>query len=176
MLVNTPAPYTDRHVGFEAWLEHASRNFPAGVLGMADYARTIEIYDSLFGAERIAILLLEDWKADAGAFADRLSTILGVDAPTTRQLLGDRRTHGQETDRQVRYDRLAKRFPLAGRVASHLPGKVRGLARGFLRRGATQRIALPPGWTERLRDLYRSGNRHLVERYGLPLREHDYAV
>jgi hypothetical protein len=176
VLVNTPAPYTDRHVAFPAWLEHAYRNFPAGVLGMADYARTIGIYRALFGAERIAILLLEEWVADAGAFADRLSTILGIDAVTTRQLLADRRTHGQDTTRHVRYDRLSKRFPHAARIAAHVPRGIRGLAGAFLRRGATQRIELPPGWPERLQDLYRNGNRQLMEQYGLPLREHGYAA
>src|SRR3546814_3104232 len=57
VLVNVPAPYTDRHVSFAAWLEHAYRNLPAGILGVADYERTIEIYRALFGADRIAILL-----------------------------------------------------------------------------------------------------------------------
>src|SRR3546814_3053656 len=71
-------------------------------LGVADYERTIEIYRALFGADRIAILLLEEWTADDGSFADRLSAILGIDAVTTRQLLGNRHTHGQETTRYVR--------------------------------------------------------------------------
>src|SRR3546814_6312149 len=75
-------PYTDRHVSFAAWLEHAYRNLPAGILGVADYERTIEIYRALFGADRIAILLLEEWTADDGSFADRLSAILGIDAVT----------------------------------------------------------------------------------------------
>lgn len=176
VLVNTPAPYADRHVAFDAWLEHAARNFPAGVLGMADYERTIEIYRALFGEERIAILPLEERMADEGAFADRLSAILGVDAAVTRQLLDHRHAHGQETARFVRYDRLRKRFPAAERVAASLPAGVRALAGGFLRRGATQRVEFPPEWPERLQDLYRRGNRRLMERYGLPLREYGYAV
>jgi hypothetical protein len=176
VLFNVPAPYGDRHVGFAAWLDHACRNFPAGILGVADYARTIEIYRSLFGTERIAIVLLEEWIADAGAFADRLSAILGIDAGITRQLLGHRRTHGQETVRYVQYDRLRKRFPAAERLAARLPGGIRAFAGAFLKRGDTQRAEFPPGWPERLRDLYRQGNRELVERYGLPLRAHGYAV
>lgn len=176
VLVNTPAPYGDRHVGFEAWLEHAWRNLPAGALGVADYERTIEIYRALFGAGRISILLLEEWMADEGAFADRLSSILGIDAAMTRQLLGHRHTHGQDTVRYVHYDRLRKRFPFAGRAMARLPGGLRALGRGFLQRSDRQRIELPPGWAERLADLYRRGNRNLVERYGLPLREHGYAT
>ena len=39
--------------------------------------------------------MLEEWTADEAVFADRLSSILGVDAATTRQLLAGRRTHGQ---------------------------------------------------------------------------------
>lgn len=176
VLVNVPAPYRDRHVRFAAWLEHAYRNRPAGVLGVADYQRTIEIYRALFGADRISVLLLEQWTADHEAFADRLSAILGIDVATTRQLLGNRRTHGQETVRYVQYDRLRKRFPAAGRIAAHLPVGVRALGGGFLRRGDTQRAELPPGWPEKLSDLYREGNRKLAEQYGLPLREHGYAV
>ncbi|SEI44980.1 hypothetical protein [Frateuria terrea] len=176
VLFNVPAPYRDRHVRFEAWLEHAYRNRPAGVLGVADYRRTIDIYRTLFGEERIAIVLLEQRSADQQAFADRLSAILGIDAATTRQLLGDQRTHGQETGRYVLYDRLRKRFPAAGRVAAHLPAGVRALGGGFLKRGDTQRVEFPPGWPERLGDLYREGNRKLAEQYGLPLREHGYAV
>ncbi|MGN2252500.1 hypothetical protein ACFWZ4_03930 [Frateuria sp. GZRe12] len=176
VLVNVPAPYADRHVGFAAWLEHAYRNRPAGVLGVADYQRTIEIYGTLFGAERIAILPLELWAADHQAFADRLSAILGIDAATTRQLLGNRRTHAQETGRFVLYDRLCKRFPAAGRMAARLPGGVRTLGGGLLRRGGAQQVEFPAGWTERLGDLYREGNRKLAETYGLPLRELGYAV
>ena len=176
VLVNVPTPYRDRHVRFAAWLEHAYRNRPAGVLGVADYQRTIEIYRTLFGAERIAILLLEQWTADPQAFADRLSAILGIDAATTRQLLDNRRTHGQESARYVHYDRLRKRFPAAGRIAACLPAGVRTLGGGFLKRGDAQRAHFPTGWSEKLSDLYREGNRKLAEQYGLPLREHGYAV
>lgn len=176
VLVNVPAPYRDRHVRFAAWLEHAYRNRPAGVLGVSDYQRTIEIYRTLFGAERIAILLLEQWVNDPLAFADRLSAILGVDAATTRQLLGNRRTHGQESVRYVHYDRFRKRFPVAGRMAARLPVGLRAFGGGFLKRGDAQRIQWPPGWSERLSDLYREGNRKLAEQYGLPLREYGYAV
>lgn len=176
VLGDAPAPYTNRHVSFAAWLEHASRQAPAGVLGMADFARTIELYRGLFGAQRISIVLLEEWMTDPDAFARRLSAILGIDAGTARRLLGDRRTHGQDSARMVRYDRFSRRFPDAARVASHLPHGVRGVAGAFLRRGATHRAAWPPGWRERLRERYAPGNRELVERYGLPLREHGYAV
>lgn len=176
VLVNVPAPYADRHVGFADWLEHAYRNRPAGVFGVADYQRTIEIYGMLFGAERIAILPLELWAADHRAFADRLSAILGIDAVITRQLLGNRRTHAQETGRFVLYDRLCKRFPAAGRMAARLPRGVRTLGGGFLKRGGAQQVEFPPGWPERLGDLYRDGNRKLAEQYGLPLREYGYAV
>jgi catechol 2,3-dioxygenase-like lactoylglutathione lyase family enzyme len=176
VLFDAPAPYRDRHVRFADWLEHACRIRPAGVLGVADYQRTIEIYRGLFGQERIAIVLLEEWAADPQAFADRLAAILGVEAATTRQLLGSRRTHAQETARYVLYDRLSKRFPAAGRLATRLPAGVRTLGGGFLRRGDAQRAEFPPGWPERLADLYREGNRKLAQRYGLPLREHGYAV
>jgi hypothetical protein len=176
VLVNVPVPYRDRHVRFAAWLEHAWRNRPAGVLGVADYQRTIDIYRALFGAERISVLLLEQWMADPRAFADRLSTLLGIDAPTTRHLLGHRRTHGQETSRYVLYDRLRKRFPIAGRMAALLPRGVRTLGSGFLTQGGTQRAEFPPGWPEKLGDLYREGNRKLAEQYALPLRDFGYAV
>src|SRR3546814_12985222 len=59
---------------------------------------------------------------------------------------------------------------------ARLPGGIRVLGGGFLKGGDRQRAEFPPGWPERLRDLYRRGNRNLVERYELPLREHDYAV
>src|SRR3546814_155069 len=148
VLVNVPAPYTDRHVSFAAWLEHAYRNLPAGILGVADYERTIEIYRALFGSDRIAILLLEEWAADDGSFADRLSAILGIDAVTTRRLLGNRHTHGQETTRYVHYDRFRKRFPAAGRIMARLPGGIRVLGGGFLKGGDRQRAEFPPGWPE----------------------------
>lgn len=176
VLANAPAPFADRHVSFPNWLEHAFANFPAGVLGVADYARTIDIYRKLFGAERIAIVLLEDWMADAAAFADRLSAILGIDAVATRRLLGSRRTHAQDTTRLVRYDRLLKRFPAAGRVFVRLPRGAGALGGRWLKGGDAQRIEFPPGRLEQLRDLYRQGNRELIHAYGLPLRERSYAT
>jgi hypothetical protein len=176
VLFNTPAPYSDRYVDFGNWLEHAWRNRPASVLGVADYARTIEIYRALFGTERIAILLLEQWTADEMAFADRLSALLDIDAATTRALLGHRRIHTQETSRHVRYDRLRKRFPAAGRMLAHLPVSARAMGGDFLKRGDRQRITFPAGWEEKLAELYRQGNRQLVEQYQLPLREYAYPV
>ncbi|MFZ0869884.1 MAG: hypothetical protein WAM90_04050 [Rhodanobacter sp.] len=176
VLVNAPAPYKDRHVGFQAWLEHAWLNRPDGVLGVADYARTIEIYRTLFGAERISVFLLEEWTADETAFANRLSSVLGVDAATTRQLLAHRHTHGQETSRYVRYDRLRKRFRVADRLMASLPASLRAVGRGFLAQGDRQRIEYPPGWQDKLSELYRDGNRQLIERYGVALHEHGYAV
>src|SRR5690606_4588971 len=107
VLGDAPAPYTNRHVSFAAWLENASRQAPAGVLGLAEYARTFDLYRVLFGAERVSFLLLEEWTADADAFARRLSAILGIDGATTRRLLGGHRTHGQDTARMVRYDRFS---------------------------------------------------------------------
>src|SRR3546814_13371007 len=59
---------------------------------------------------------------------------------------------------------------------ARLPGGIRVLGGGFLKGGDRQRAEFPPGWPERLRDLYQRGNRNLVERYEPPLREHDYAV
>src|SRR3546814_19422982 len=100
VLVNVPAPYTDRHVSFAAWLEHASRNLPAGILGVADYERTIEIYRALFGADRIPILLLEEWTADDGYFADRMSANMGIDDDPPQPLLGHRHPHRQEPHTQ----------------------------------------------------------------------------
>lgn len=176
VLVNAPAPYADRHVRAGAWLEHAYRNYPGGVLGVADYQRTIEIYRALFGAERITILLLEEWMADAGAFANRLSVTLGIDAASTRQLLGDQRTHGQETLRSVHYDRLRKRFPAVGRMVTRMPASIRAFGGGFLQQGGPRRVEFPPGWSEKLQVLYRPGNQKLVEQYALPLREYGYAV
>src|SRR3546814_1113255 len=85
----------------------------------------------------------------------------------------NRHTHGQETTRYVHYDRFRKRSPAAGRIMARLPGGIRVLGGGFLKGGDRQRAEFPPGWPERLRDLYRRGNRNLVERYELPLREHD---
>ena len=176
VLVNTPAPYKDRHVGFPAWLEHAWLNRPDNVLGVADYARTIEIYRALFGAERISVFLLEEWTADETAFANRLSSVLGVDAATTRQLLAHRHTHAQETSRYVRYDRLRKRFPIADHLMANLPAGLRAVGGGFLARGDRQQVEYPPGWQDKLSELYRDSNQQLIERYGLALREHGYAV
>src|SRR3546814_9381480 len=94
--------------------------------------------------------LLEEWTADDGSFADRLSAILGIDAVTTRQLLGNRHTHGQETTRYVHYDRFRKRFPAAGRIMARLPGGIRVLGGGFLKGGDRQRAEFPPGWPEKI--------------------------
>src|SRR3546814_11746276 len=79
-LVNVPAPYTDRHVSFAAWLEHAYRNIPAGSLGVPDSERTNEIYRALFAADRTATMPLEEWTAADGPFDDPLSAILAVNA------------------------------------------------------------------------------------------------
>src|SRR3546814_13763643 len=103
----------------------------------------IEIYRALFGADRIASLLLEEWTADDGSFADRLSAILGIDAVTTRRLLGNRHTHGQATPRYVHDDRLRKRLPATGRIMARLPRGIRVLAAGFLTGGDRPRAEFP---------------------------------
>src|SRR3546814_1462681 len=71
---------------------------------------------------------ISDWSSDVcSSDLDRLSAILRIDAVTTRQLLGNRHTHGQETTRYVHYDRFRKRFPAAGRIMARLPGGIRVL-------------------------------------------------
>jgi hypothetical protein len=50
------------------------------------------------------------------------------------------------------------------------------VGRGFLAQGDRQRVEYPPGWQDKLGELYRDGNRQLIERYGVALHEHGYAV
>ncbi len=176
VLTNAPAPYTDRHITFPNWLAHAYHNRPTSYLGLIDYHRTIEIYEQVFGRERIHILLFEDLKYDRAAFVDQIADVLSVDASTVERLLSGEHAHRQESARFVLYDRLMKRFIPKSWLRSLLPytARLHKHTRAFLRSGAPKKITIPPTWIPRLEKLYQSGNRALAETYNLPLAQYDY--
>lgn len=176
VLTNVPAPYTDRHVTFANWLDHAYRNWPTSYLGLIDYHRTIEIYEQVFGREHIHILLFEDLKNDQAAFVKQIADVLSVDAPKVQRLLSGKHTHRQESTRLVLYDRFMKRFIPKRLLRPLLPytTRLRRYTRAFLQGGVPKKITIPSTWVPRLKELYQPGNRALAEKYDLPLAQYDY--
>lgn len=176
VLTNVPAPYTDRHITFNNWLTHAYHNRSTSYLGLIEYHRTIELYEHLFGRERIHIVLFEELKYNQTAFIHQIAEVLSVNATTVQHLLSGKHAHKQESARLVLYDRFMKRFIPKSWLQALLPytTRLRKYMRASLHRGAPKKISIPAPWIPQLKGLYQAGNRLLVEKYDLPLAQHHY--
>ncbi len=175
VLTDAPAPYSDRHISFENWLDHAFERLPQSMLSAFDYGRTIAIYERYFGADRISVLLQENLAARSQIFSNSLAGLLEIDPTSVRDHLADRRAHTREDAHFVRYDRFMKRFPRARRLRESLPrlGRVTSAARALVGR-RPEKTVLPAKWSSPFARLFGPQNQRLSSRYELPLEQHDY--
>ncbi len=166
---------------FGDWLdsERAKSRGAAGRLYLFDYAALVELYDQLFGAANVKVLLFEELRADVDSYLTQLSAFIGVDPAAviaTYQAGSGRNRNPAVTRRHARWRRFTNSLPFIPWEAIMIGLGVRRSFYRFLEAGA----ALDTAYTEEQRryieDYYRAGNRALGERLGVGLGKFGYPV
>jgi hypothetical protein len=166
----------------EHWLD-TNLDLPAhGDLSNLDYARTADIYASVFGADALGIYLYEDLKEDAAKYARGLAAFLGVDGDEMAAHLGNKHFHARIAEQQVERIRNIDASPLRRLLfrwrSPRDRRRILNLGERFARpdHWPRARAALSEQWTERIAELTAPGNRRLLERWGVALDRHEYPL
>lgn len=174
-LLNVPSRYSGRFVGFDEWLALGYVHMERSYIGHLDYVKTIDYYARLFGRDKMLVLPLEELINDKNLYIRKLTGFLGIDHIAALSLVGDHHEHRDIDGRQLDMERLYSRWhPLSKSPPVSI------ILRSYLRLkylGRRDREACPPlpeGWTGRLSELYRDGNRKLAQDFGLPLKQYGY--
>jgi hypothetical protein len=172
-----PPKYSGLHVTFREWLALAFENIERSYLGHADYFKTIDYYGRLFGKNKVCVLLLEELIHNPGEYAGKLSDFLGIAADETRELLAGKHANRGISRFQLESEALRSCWYPFSR--SYLISKLLKIYLGLTknkRRNQDAEAQIPPGWVDRIGELYRAGNRLLISEYGLPLEKYGYPI
>jgi Sulfotransferase family len=177
-LKGVPRRYWRRYVSFDEWMSHCLAFLNYSPLDGFFYQRQAALYATLFGRDRIHVLLYEDFVGDRDRFVKDFCAILGIDAGEAARALAGSHERRRYTMRTHRYHQFRSWF-LPGRdLTRGIPGG-RALEHAWTRlleSGAPADGFMSDAWRARIIDLYGKDNRKLADEYGLPLREHDYPL
>ena len=177
-LKGVPRRYWRRYVSFDEWMSYCIAFPNYSPLDGFFYHRFAELYASLFGRERVHVLLYEDFVTDRDRFIKEFCAILGVDAGEATQLLADSHERRRYTMRAHRYHRFRSWCLPGRRLTRWVPGGG-ALSRMWWRHldaGPPADGFVSEAWGARIADLYRADNSKLADEYGLPMREHGYPL
>ncbi|MDQ1351674.1 MAG: hypothetical protein QG657_1979 [Acidobacteriota bacterium] len=172
-----PPKYSGLHVTFREWLALAFENIERSYLGHADYFKTIDYYARLFGKNRVCVLLLEELIHTPAEYAEKLSNFLGIAADETRELLAEKHANRGISRFQLEFEALRSRWYPFSR--SYLISKLLKIYLNLTknaRRKQDAEVKIPQEWVDRIGELYRTGNRLLIDEYGLPLEKYNYPI
>lgn len=130
------------------------------------YAQNIEVYRSIFGAERIKILFFEDLHADPEAVTNDLLEFLGL-GPVS--LPDARRLNEARSRSAARVVRFLGTMPGVDRVSPHLKTSIKQLIGKVLVHGASSKPQISKEERRQLAEHYRLHNRRLSEMTGRSL-------
>lgn len=182
LLRGVPAPHGGRHVAFDEWFrfahENIDRHYQKNYLRILFYDRLFETFAAFFGQEKVNLLCYEQMVADRQAFSAALSAILGVDTADCFENAHDERMNPRHSQREVAYNSLRSRYPLAAEAVRRLPGATAVFRRlqGYLKSGEASRIELSAEQQALIEEIYGESNKRLGERLGLPLAAHGYPL
>jgi hypothetical protein len=132
----------------------------------------------VFGANRVHVLLFEEFVRNENGFLEDLSGILGVGLDEMRRLVGGDHENRRGSNRQFRYVRFRDKF-LRGlslrRVVPFGDALQRRFAE-FLASGGGINTKVPDDWRGRLSDYYRTGNANLSFSHNLSLEKYGYPI
>ncbi len=157
------------YVPFEEWYWVGEREPHRTIIDDLRYGRMIRYYASLFGRDRVRVLLFEQLRRDSQGYARAFAEILGVDADTFHRLMSGKRENAAMSHRYLAFWR---------RFGHLLPRKlVREWARSdTLRRGAPARIEVPEKVRLHIRELCADDNAELARAFDLDLAGNGYAL
>ena len=167
---------TKRYSGsFEQWITSQFKDCHNNPVSNARFFEIIDLYDRLFGAERVCALPFEILNRSPGDFAARLSKFLGVDADESVRLI----TYSEKIKvRASRWTIMKQNRPWLDKLDRSLrpfvPTPVFGMVKSVSRLGRRSEPDVSGETEERLHAYYQVGNRRLAERLDLPLERYGY--
>lgn len=174
---SVPEKYQGRFVGFREWLEFSYENSDRSHIGNFIYLNTIDYYCKLFGKDNVRVLLFEEFIHNKTGYINELAGFLEIDEKEAMDLIET--AHDNERINQARLD-------FEHLVGSHISiGNNRSISKaaaifrffhGIFKKDKKAKVGFPGDWHERLKDIYREGNRKLMERFNLPLEKYNYPL
>jgi hypothetical protein len=173
-----PRRYWRRYVSFDDWMDYCTTFIKYSALDGYFYHRILNIYASLFGKEKVHILLYEDLVNNKEGFINDLCRILRIEAKEASKLLSGKRERRRNTSREFRYHQFRSSF-FWGRSISHYLPFGEALSRmwqNFLAKGGPANGFMPDYWRNKIIELYKEDNLKLSQDYHLSLKDYGYPV
>ena len=109
-LKGVPRSYWKRYVSFDDWINYSIEFMNYSYLDSFFYFKIANLFSSLFGKEKIHILLFEDFVKNKNEFIKKLAQILNINAENARALLMKKHERPRNTWRQFQYYRFRNWF------------------------------------------------------------------
>lgn len=173
-----PRRYWRQYVSFDDWMGYCTQFIKYSPLDSYFYYRILSLYASLFGREKIHVLLYEDFVNNKVKFIGDLCGILRIDKEEAQRHLQGRRERRRNTRREFRFHKLRSLF-LGGRSFGHrlpLGPTLTRIWNKFLEGGPPADGFMSEEWRTRIIDLYKGDNSQLQREYDLPLKELNYPL
>ena len=173
-----PRRYWKRYVSFNDWMAYCTEFIKYSPLDSFFFHRILKLYASLFGIERINILLYEDFVSDSQRFIRRLSDILNIDPHEAMERLSGKRERKRNSMRMHKYHKFRSGFFYNKSISQYLPfGKTaKQMLITYLENGKPASDFMSDYWRSALHDLYEEDNKNLAAEFKLPLKEYGYPM
>jgi len=152
-----------------------------GAIGHLLCAETAEIYEDVFGRERVRVFVFEQFAEDPNATVRQLCRFMGVNPEEGIELLQGKRENERWTAAQIERLKKNQESLLRSILFRHGTSRIRNRMLGFgperTDDGAPKaRAPIPAQWKERILQFARQENRKLAEEWGLPLEKYGYSL
>ena len=146
-------------------------------MGTVDFNESIDIYQRLFGKERVFVFLYEEFTNEGASFIARLAEVLDVDVDPARQALVGQHENVRRSQGVVRYQALRSRFLWGMPLSRFIPGS-RLIKQTLIDALGRNRLEanIPGDLRLRLAELYGPGNRAIQERFDVNLDRFGYPL
>jgi hypothetical protein len=177
LLRNVPGKYKNMIVSFKDWLEISKNMYHGDFVRNVVYFNTIDYYTRLFGKENICILLFEDFVKNTDEFIGKLSLFLDIDFETSRGLIQSAHENKRISRVDFQIETLRSKLGFMRNVTP-IVKFMNGVRKIWGALGTDRRsdVEIPEEWYQQLWDLYKEGNRKLMEKFQLPLDQYGYPL
>lgn len=162
-------------LSMDDWLKFTFRAFDKNFLSTILYHETIDYYCRVFGSENVGVFLFEELQINKVEYVNKLCSFMGVDTSEALALLGNKRELPSLSKMELfklklfAYLGVQYEYDMVTDSRMGIPPLMSKLL-------GNATVKIPASWLPRLIALYRSGNRALMEQYGLPLDKFNYCV
>jgi hypothetical protein len=174
LLGNVPKKYKNMIISFKDWLEICENMYHGDFVRNVVYFDTIDYYTGLFGKENICILLFEDFVKNTPDFIEKLSLFLNIDPGTSLGLMQNAHDNKRISQTDFQIESLQSKLGFMRNVTPMV--KFMNGLRKIWGPGKRSEADIPGEWYQRLWNLYKEGNKKLMEKYQLPLENYSYPL